>query len=38
MAMEFDNNNIDNSEYFTTSTFNNVVTSQVEIFLSYTKA
>ena len=30
--MEFDNNNIDNSEYFTTSTFNNVVRSQVGIF------
>ena len=30
--MEFDNNNVDNSEYFTTSTFNNVVRSQVGIF------
>ena len=27
--MKFDNNNVDNSEYFTTSTFNNVVRSQV---------
>ena len=26
--MKFDNNNVDNSEYFTTSTFNNVVRSQ----------
>ena len=30
--MEFDNNNVDNSEYFTTSTFNNVVKSQVGFF------
>ena len=30
--MEFDNNNVDNSESFTTSTFNNVVRSQVGIF------
>ena len=27
--MKFDNNNVDNSEYFTTSTFNSVVRSQV---------
>ena len=27
--MKFDNNNVDNSEYFTTSTFNDVVRSQV---------
>ena len=27
--MKFNNNNVDNSEYFTTSTFNNVVRSQV---------
>ena len=31
--MKFDNNNVDNSEYFTTSTFNNVVRSQVDFFL-----
>ena len=30
--MEFDNNNVDNSGSFTTSTFNNVVRSQVGIF------
>ena len=30
--MKFDNNNVDNSEYFTTSTFKNVVRSQVGIF------
>ena len=30
--MEFDNNNVDNSEYFTTSTSNNIVRSQVGIF------
>ena len=30
--MEFDNNNVDNSEYFITSTFNNVVRSQVGFF------
>ena len=30
--MEFANNNVDNSEYFTTSTFNNVVRSQVGFF------
>ena len=29
MAVEFNNNNVDNSDYFTTSTFNNVVRSQV---------
>ena len=31
--MELDNNNVDNSEYFTTSTFNNVVRSEVGNFL-----
>ena len=30
----FDNNNVDNSVYYTTSTFNNVVRSQVGIFFS----
>ena len=30
--MKFDNNNVNNSEYFTISTFNNVVRSQVAIF------
>ena len=30
--MEFDNNNVDTSEYFTTSTYNNVVRSQVGFF------
>ena len=29
IAVEFNNNNVDNSDYFTTSTFNNVVRSQV---------
>ena len=37
IAMEFDDNNVNNSEYFTTSTFNNVARSQVEFFLSCTK-
>ena len=32
IAIEFDNNNVDNSEYCTTSAFNNVVRSQVEFF------
>ena len=31
-AVEFNNVNVDNSDYFTTSTFNNVVRSQVGIF------
>ena len=30
--MKFDNNNVGNSEYFTTSNFNNVVRSQVGFF------
>ena len=30
--MEFDNNNVDNSDYFTTVTFNKVLRSQVELF------
>ena len=29
IAVEFNNNNVDNSDYFTTSTFNNVVRSQI---------
>ena len=29
IAVEFNNNNVDNTDYFTTSTFNNVVRSQV---------
>ena len=29
IAVEFNNNNVDNSDYFITSTFNNVVQSQV---------
>ena len=32
IAVEFNNNNVDNSDYFTTSTFSNVVRSQVGIF------
>ena len=31
--MEFDNNNVDNSEYLATSTLNNVVRSQVKYFI-----
>ena len=31
-AVEFNNNNVDNSDYFTTSTVNNVVRSRVENF------
>ena len=30
--MKFDNNNVNNSDYFTTSTFNNPVRSQVGIY------
>ena len=33
--MKFDNNNVDNSEYFTNSTFNNVVRSQVGNFFIF---
>ena len=29
IAVEFNNNNVDNSDYFTTSTFNNVIRSEV---------
>ena len=37
IAGEFNNNNVDNSDYFATSTFNNVVRSQDGSFLSCMK-
>ena len=35
IAIQFNNNNVDISEYFATSTFNNVVRSQVGFFFDY---
>ena len=34
IAVEFNNNNVDNSDYFTTTTFNNVKDLKLETFLS----